>query len=158
MLGPNAMLGAGALTVVMEAEGDYIVKCIRKLQKEDYASMMPKKSRVQDFSEFVEEYFKKTVYVDNCRSWYKSDHGDRIIGLWPGSTTHALETLRAPRWEDFDYESRDDNQLRWLGNGWSACQTGGGDATFYLEPDFIDVPVAGTPESDPRHKMRPFSQ
>lgn len=151
------MLGAGALTVVMEAEGDYIIKCIRKAQKEDYASMMPKKLRVDDFSQFVETYFRKTVYVDKCNSWYKSLNGDRIIGLYPGSTTHALEALRNPRWEDYDYESRDENRLRWLGNGWSACQTGNGDATWYLEPVFIDYPVEGTPEKDPRHKMRPYA-
>jgi len=151
------MLGAGALTIVMEAEGDYIVKCIRKMQKEDYVSMVPKKKRVNDFSAFVDAYFKKTIYVDNCRSWYKDDAG-HVIGLWPGSTTHALETLRSPRWEDYEYESKDDNELRWLGNGWSVCQTGGGDPTFYLEPAFINVPAAGTPEKDPVHMKRPYSQ
>jgi hypothetical protein len=148
------MFGAGALTIVMEAEGDYIVKCIRKLQKEDYASMVPKKNRVKDFSAYVEAYFKKTIYLDNCRSWYKDDAG-RVIGLWPGSTPHTLE---APRWEDYEYENKDDNELRWLGNGWSVCQTGGGDSTFYLEPSFIDFPVAGKPESDPLHRKRPYSQ
>jgi hypothetical protein len=106
------MLASGALTPVMEAEGDYIVKCIRKLQKEDYVSMMPKKSRVKDFSNFVEAYFSKTVFMDDCRSWYKGTAGNRVIGLWSGSTSHALEALRAPRWEDFEYESKEENELR----------------------------------------------
>lgn len=160
MMGPNSALGAGSLLVVLEAEGDYIVKCIRKLQKEDYVSMTPKASRVQDFSELVDGYFQRTVYTDDCHSWYKNDggKGERIIGLWPGSTTHALEMLRSPRWEDYDYESVDRNRLRWLGNGTSCVQVGGGDPTWYLNPECVELVNAGTPEADQKYRNRPFSQ
>lgn len=64
MLGPNSGIAAGSLNPVIEAQGDYIIKCIRKLQKEDYASMMPKKERVDDFTEYVGDYFKQTVFMD----------------------------------------------------------------------------------------------
>ncbi|KAI1114209.1 flavin-binding monooxygenase [Nemania sp. NC0429] len=173
MLGPNSAIGAGSLNVILEAEGDYIVKCIRKLQKEDYATMTVKPERVRDWREFCHEYFKETVYTDECNSWYKSSggRGDRIIGLWPGSCLHAIEALRAPRWEDFDWESRDGpgaNPLRWLGNGWSVthmkadeAQGSGqeyqGDPTWYLEPLLLDVPLEQRPEEDREFKMRPFS-
>ncbi|KAG9237258.1 flavin-binding monooxygenase [Amylocarpus encephaloides] len=160
MLGPNSAIGSGSLTMMIETEGDYIVKCIRKLQKEDYASMMPRADRVRDFSEYCHEYFKKTVYMDECNSWYRSEggKGDRVTGLWPGSTLHCLESLRAPRWEDFEYETKDENRLRWLGNGWSVTQIDdGGDPAWYLEPSMMNVPVAGRPESDEEFKRRPFS-
>jgi hypothetical protein len=160
MLGPNSAIGAGSLTVLLEAQGDYIVKCIRKLQKEDYSWMMPKQERVRDFSDYVGDYFKKTVYLDDCKSWYKIDggRGDRISALWPGSILHALETWRAPRWEDFEYGSRDHNRLRWLGNGWSVCLLKGqGDPSFYLNPGVVDLPMVNTPEADPAFKARPYS-
>lgn len=159
VLGPNAGVGAGSLTVLLEAQGDYIVKCIRKLQKEDYITMMPKRQRVDDFSEYIGEYFKKTVYMDDCKSWYKTGGGlgDRISGLWPGSILQACEVFRAPRWEDFDYESQHVNGLKWFGNGWSTCLMKGGDASFYLTPDVVDIPLPNTPESDPRYQGRPFS-
>ncbi|KAF3761989.1 FAD/NAD(P)-binding domain-containing protein [Cryphonectria parasitica EP155] len=159
MLGPNSGIAAGSLNPVLEAEGDYIIKCIRKLQKEDYLTMAPKKARVEDFSDLVGEYFKRTVYMDECKSWYKTEGGTggRISALWPGSMLHLLEALRAPRWEDFDFEAKDQNRLRWLGNGFSVCLTGGGDPSFYLNPDVVDVPPAGTPEMDLRYKARPFS-
>lgn len=159
MLGPNAGIGSGSLTMILECQGDYIVKAIRKLQKEDYVTMTPKTSRVKDFSAYVGEYFKKTVYMDECNSWYRSEggKGSRITGLWPGSTLHCIETLRAPRWEDYEYETKEDNQFKWLGNGWSTVQMGGGDPAFYLGADVVDIPSAPLPEESEIHKGRPFS-
>lgn len=157
VLGPNTGVGAGSLTLLLEVQGDYIVKCIRKLQKEDYVTMTPKPHTVRDFSEYVGEYFKKTVFMDDCKSWYKTGGGlgDRVSGLWPGSILQAYEVFSAPRWEDFDFESLHGNSLRWLGNGWSTTLLEGGDAAHYL--DNIDYPMAGTPENDPRYRGRPFS-
>jgi len=159
MLGPNAGVGSGSLTMIVESQGDYFIKCIRKLQKEDYATMSPKSERVDDFMEFVGEYFKRTVYMDECNSWYRSEggKGDRITGLWPGSSLHAIETFRAPRWEDWEFESVEGakNRLRWLGNGWSITQQGQGDPAFYLED--VDVPRAGRPEGEQETLGRPFS-
>lgn len=167
MLGPNSAIGAGSLNAILESEGDYIVKCIRKLQKEDYASMSIKKARITDWSNYCHTYFKKTVYTDQCNSWYKSagGTGDRVTGLWPGSTLHAMEALRAPRWEDYEWKSVDEgqNQMRWLGNGWSlthipvTADEFGGDPAWYLEPRFQSVPVPNFPEDDSEFKSRPFS-
>lgn len=167
MLGPNSGVGSGALTIIIESVGDYIIKCIRKLQKEDYSTMTAKKERVGDWVENCQAYFEKTVYTDQCKSWYKGSGGDgsHIIGLWPGSTLHALEALRAPRWEDFEWESLHDseNKMRWLGNGCSTTHTKltdgqyAGDPAWYIDPMFLDKPLPGRPEDDMRLRMRPFS-
>ncbi|CRK13995.1 hypothetical protein BN1723_010208, partial [Verticillium longisporum] len=71
----------------------------------DYATCEIRPELVADFSRYIDEYFKQTVYTEDCSSWYRSyDKGDRIVGLWPGSSLHCLEALRAPRWEDFVFE------------------------------------------------------
>lgn len=174
MLGPNSAIGSGSLTVMLEVEGDYIVKCLRKLQKEDYATIEVRADRVADWREYCDEYFKHTVYTDTCNSWYKSQGGgdqQRITGLWPGSSLHALEALRAPRWEDFVLEPVDGaagNRLRWLGNGWSVCHIPKkdakegegeyeGDPAWFIEPMFQDIPLPERPEEDPEFRARPFS-
>ncbi|CAK7214509.1 hypothetical protein SCUCBS95973_002171 [Sporothrix curviconia] len=166
MFGPNSAIGFGSLTKILEAECDYIVQVLRKVQREDYATIEPKAARVADFSQYIDAYFANTVYMDNCRSWYrtKGGMGNRICGLWPGSTVHALETLRSPRWEDFDYELVDGvagnpapNWLRWLGNGRSKTQEPGGDPAWYINPNEVDIPVEGRPEDDPRYQVRPWS-
>lgn len=167
MLGPNAGVGSGSLTKIIEAIGDYIIKCIRKIQKEDIKAMHLKPARMKDWSAYVDAYFPRTVYLDQCKSWYRNDkgRGTRIIGLWPGSTLHAVELLRSPRWEDYEYEydePEDDpikaNRLRWLGNGWSEIQLrDGGDMSYYIEDAYIDFPSAPLPEKTPKWNQVSFS-
>ena len=69
MLGPNGAIGEGSLTMMIESTGDYILKAIRKVQKENIKSMVIKPERVQDFLNYVDQYFKGTVYSEECRSW-----------------------------------------------------------------------------------------
>lgn len=160
MFGPNSAIGFGSLTKILENECDFAVKVIRKMQKEDYAAIEPKPERVQDFQQYIGAYFANTVYLDKCKSWYRSEGGQGkwIMGLWPGSTLHALDALRSPRWEDFLYEPAETtgNALHWLGNGWSVAQTEG-DPSWYINPDEVDWPVEGKPENNPKYKARPWS-
>lgn len=63
ILGPNAAISTGILTMIIEITGDYIIKCIRKLQKKNILKMEVKGRRVKDFSRIINKYFKKTVYL-----------------------------------------------------------------------------------------------
>jgi cation diffusion facilitator CzcD-associated flavoprotein CzcO len=174
MLGPNAGIGSGSLTCMIETVGDYIIKAIRKIQKENIASMVVKEAREKDFIEYVDAYFQGTVFADDCRSWYKNKGTGEVVGLWPGSTLHCVEAMRSPRWEDFDYVYLDEleggsdgtglqgvgkkaNRLAWLGNGLSAKQKEGKDLAWYLYPEFVDKPVAPLPEDKGVYAIRPFS-
>jgi len=162
MLGPNSAIGSGSLTMMIESTGDYVVKCIRKIQKENIRSMTVKQARVRDFLRYTDAYFKSTVFTDECRSWYRT--GEKITGLWPGSTLHCIETLRSPRWEDYDYEyipsqdGEETNQLAFLGNGWSINQTENGDTAWYLRDEYRNMPNAPLPEDNDYYKIRSFSQ
>ncbi|KAF2016836.1 FAD/NAD(P)-binding domain-containing protein [Aaosphaeria arxii CBS 175.79] len=171
MLGPNAAIGSGSLTMMIECVGDYIVKAVRKIQKENIASMVVKQDREDDFTEYVDAYFAKTVFAEECNSWYKSKKTGAVVGLWPGSTQHQIECMRSPRWEDFDYVYRDAdgtvagggkgrvNQLSFLGNGWSVNQLEERDLAWYLYPEFLDglKPSAPLPEKKRVYNVRCFS-
>lgn len=106
MLGPNSGVGSGSLTCMIENVGDYVIKAIRKIQKEDIAAMSVDPEREEDFVEYADEYFKGTVFAEECNSWYKKD--GKVLALWPGSTLHFVEALRSPRWEDYVYVYRDE--------------------------------------------------
>lgn len=176
MLGPNSAIGTGSLTHMIQNVGDYIIRCIRKLQKENIAAMVVKEARERDFIEYVDRYFEDTVFSDECRSWYKNRGTGEVVGLWPGSTLHFVEALRSVRWEDFEYvyvgelegegegsgegkggKKQKVNQLAWLGNGWSIKQIEERDLAWYLYPEFVDGPVAPLPEEKESLRIRPFS-
>lgn len=170
MLGPNGAIGEGSLTMMIESTGDYILKSIRKIQKENIKSMVIKPARVKDFLQYVDTYFAGTVYAEECRSWYKKDgsgrSGSKVTGLWPGSTLHCIEALRSPRWEDFEYEYKPQshggevNQMAWLGNGWGLRQLdnpGKLELSFYITPKFRQDPLEGRPEDNELYNVRPWS-
>lgn len=160
LLGPNGGPPSGTLLRMAESVGDYIVKCIRKIQKEDIGAMHISSRAMRSWNAYVDTYFQKTVFMDECKTWYRK--GNRIIGLWPGSNLHALETLRSPRWEDFEYIYQQDDQtdgklLRWLGNGWSELQLNGGDISYYIEPAYVDAPSFPFPEETEAYNKLSFS-
>ncbi|KAH7084098.1 hypothetical protein FB567DRAFT_593580 [Paraphoma chrysanthemicola] len=159
MLGANTPVGAGSATKILECQGDYIIKCIRKIQKEDIGSMEISPRAMRDWIRFVNGYFKRTVFLKDCKSWYRRN--DRIIGIWPGSTPHAIETMRSPRWEDYVYtyadESPEHNRLAWLGNGTTDIERTGGDVSWYIEPENVDFPAAPFPEETEKWKKVSFT-
>lgn len=82
------------------------------------------------------------MWLTQCKSWFKRNLEDgRIVGLWPGSSVHAQEALRHPRYEDFSYVPMREtwrNPMSWLGNGLTTAQENNEKTTGYL--DTVDVP------------------
>ncbi|KZT22657.1 FAD/NAD(P)-binding domain-containing protein [Neolentinus lepideus HHB14362 ss-1] len=143
-LGPNSGVGSGSLLVIIERQLDYAIHATLKLQRERLKAIEVKKEAVDDFDEYLEAYFPKTVYSEKCRSWYKMGKEEgRVVGLWPGSCLHAVRALAHPRWEDFNYELADPvkNRFHWLGDGQTYNEkTVTGDHAWYLSPEEVDIP------------------
>ncbi|VDB82949.1 unnamed protein product [Peniophora sp. CBMAI 1063] len=141
--GPNSGLGSGNTVLVTEKQVDYAVAATMKMQRERLRSMEVKQRAVRDFNAFAQEYFKKTVILEKCTSWYRSPVDGAVTGIWPGTCLHLLRTLAHPRWEDFDYkpvhEDQTENTFYWLGDGLThAEKTMTGDRAWYLND--VDIP------------------
>ncbi|RAO68983.1 uncharacterized protein BHQ10_004995 [Talaromyces amestolkiae] len=135
--GPNSATGGGSLLLILESVMGYVVKAVQKISRENIKSMEVKESALRSWQTHLDQYFPKTVHVDSCTSWYKID--GKIIGLWPGSSLHAMKTLEHPRWEDYEYELVEkEDELSWLGNGWTIEDVNRGNLGYYI--DFADMP------------------
>lgn len=147
-LGPNSFQGAGNLLIMIEATHNYVGQILQKLAHENVGVIEPKKKSVDAFTNHCEEYFKRTVYVDECDSWYKSappgasreekKRSGRVTALWPGSSLHAIRTLRSVRWEDYEMHPYDGNDFGWFGNGMTEAERNPSpekmsDFTWYLD-------------------------
>jgi hypothetical protein len=96
------------------------MSCIEKIQREYIASMTVKRKAVKAYVAHCEKYFNETVYSDQCRTWMRGckNYPDRVIAIYPGSYLHFRKVLGNPRWEDFEYEMVDeDNIFAFFGNG-----------------------------------------
>ncbi|KAL4927567.1 flavin-containing monooxygenase [Aspergillus undulatus] len=142
-LGPNAALGEGNLLLLIEKEIDYITYCLDKMQRDNIRSMNVRKEAVEQFTKHCDQYFSRTVFGMECRSWYKAGSlNGRVVALWPGSSLHAMKALASPRWEDYAYEYVNDNPNGWLGDGWAEDERNKIISVDYLDDDQVDFPTA----------------
>ncbi len=87
---------------------------------------------VENFTNYCDAYFKRTVFSAECGSWYKSSppgtspeerKKGRITALWPGSSVHAVRALERVRFEDFEITLYDkENEFGWFGDGWTVAE------------------------------------
>ncbi|KAL4940968.1 hypothetical protein BDV06DRAFT_230021 [Aspergillus oleicola] len=142
--GPNATGHGGSVPNSIENQIVYIAKILRKFRSQGIKSFAPSKAATDDFIEYADNFFPRTVWTENCSSWYNGGRpGARIHGLFPGSAASLNYIRRDPRWEDFEYEyvNRSGNRFAFFGNGWRGRElTEGADLTPHLKrPGDIDL-------------------
>ncbi|KUJ09108.1 FAD/NAD(P)-binding domain-containing protein [Mollisia scopiformis] len=144
--GPNTSGASGTLPNSVENQVTHIARLLRKISGEGIKTVVPKKGAADDFVEFCDAFFLKTVLSENCSSWANGGiPGGRIHGLWPGSAAHVNFIRRSPRWEDFEYQLRSPNgsknRFAYWENGWTSKQLQPvADLTSYLKvPEKVDL-------------------
>ena len=134
-LGPNSPVGNGPVLIGLEHQVSYIVQMLSKFQKENVRSFEVSSAASESFNRWKDEYMKKMVWNEDCRSWYKGgSKSGRVVALWPGSTLHYLEAIKTPRYEDWKWcYQKGVNPWAFLGNGRSTAEKRpGGDLAWYL--------------------------
>jgi hypothetical protein len=133
-LGPNHGLGHGNLIIIIESIALYVGQILQRLGRGNVKTIEPKRKPVENFTNFCDAYFKRTVFSAECGSWYKSAPPNatpeerkrgRVTALWPGSSTHAIRALQKVRFDDFDMTTADNNDFGWFGDGWSTAERSG---------------------------------
>jgi cation diffusion facilitator CzcD-associated flavoprotein CzcO len=134
-LGPNCPIGNGPVLSAIEYQADWMMRIIDRYQTHNIHSFAPRMDAVDDFINFKDEFMKKTVWSDPCRSWYKASEESPVTALWPGSTLHYIEAIGEVRWEDFNVKYNG-NRFSWLGNGYSQCELDNtADWAYYVRED-----------------------
>ena len=130
-MGPNALPGAGSLLLVIEKTHVYVGKILARMAYDNIGRVEPKRKCVEAFTNYCDEFFKRTVFAEECNSWYKTyepganreeQKRGRVTALWPGSSLQCIRTLSSVRWEDFELQDFDDNEFGWFGNGWTLSE------------------------------------
>lgn len=121
--GPYSSGHSGTVPNSIENQVTYIAKVLRKIRSQGIKSMAPSKQAADDFVEYCDNFYPRTVWTANCSSWYNGGRpGAKIHGLFPGSASHANYIRRDPRWEDWEYTyvNPNGNRFAYFGNGWTS--------------------------------------
>ena len=138
-MGPAYPVHNGSIMGPLTTNGDYIVNVLNKMQRDHIKSLTPNSDVTDKYNEHVQQWIKRTVWTQNCRSWFKNNETNRVTALWPGTGLHYTEAIIQPRYEDYDIDYLHDNPWAILGNGYTwAEKTEGEDATPFLTVEAMD--------------------
>ncbi|CAG9956706.1 unnamed protein product [Clonostachys rosea f. rosea IK726] len=129
--GPYGPLGHGSAIPMIEAFTRYIWQVIEKCQVEDIKKIQVKRHVAEKFTQHSDLYLKRTAWSGPCSSWFKAGDKARKPTLWPGSRIHYLQTLKQPRFEDYEIQYLSENLFNYFGNGFHVGEHNGRDLTWY---------------------------
>ncbi|KAL9108033.1 MAG: hypothetical protein Q9227_007139 [Pyrenula ochraceoflavens] len=101
-IGPNWPVENGSVMGPLQYVSQYMIQILQKLQTEFVCSLAPKQSVTDAFNEHCQEWVRHTVWIEECRSWYKNNDTGRVNAIWPGSSLHYIRAIGAPRYDDFE--------------------------------------------------------
>ncbi|KAL1964138.1 hypothetical protein VTN77DRAFT_7226 [Rasamsonia byssochlamydoides] len=91
-------------------------------------------------SKHCQDVLRGTSFSDDCRSWYKNNETGKMYAVYPGSSLHYMEMLSNPRWEDYNIEYGNKNNMwGFMGPGHVRQEkTPGADLCPYLSVENLD--------------------
>jgi cation diffusion facilitator CzcD-associated flavoprotein CzcO len=86
LFGPNTGLAHNSIVIMIEAQANYIIDCLEKLDRM-HSSVIDVRPEVQErFDQQLQARMSKTVWqTGGCHSWYQDSAG-RNVAMWPGYT------------------------------------------------------------------------
>ncbi|MFZ5561201.1 MAG: flavin-containing monooxygenase [Pseudomonadota bacterium] len=111
LLGPNTGLGHNSIIFMIEAQIDYIMKCLAEMDRRAAGAMVVSDYAARTFYEDVQRQMKKTVWSrGGCSSWYLNEKGENNT-LWPSFTWKYWLRTRHPEFENFHMSPRKVKQI-----------------------------------------------
>lgn len=120
VVGPNTPISNGSLMPSIEAQVDFALSFVDKIQREGVKSVVVSREANTEFNDHKDAVMELLTFSGDCNSWYKGGtKNGRIVGPWPGSVNHFLDSVRNPRLQDFEFTYLSQNRFTYLGKGLS---------------------------------------
>ena len=71
-MGPNATIGHGSLIYSLDWTAEWMVQWLRKMAREDIASIAPRQDVVNELVRYGDEVMKTLTWTGNCKSRARS--------------------------------------------------------------------------------------
>jgi cation diffusion facilitator CzcD-associated flavoprotein CzcO len=102
LYGPNTNLGHNSIIVMLEAQADYIVKCLRELRRRKAKALDVKPAAQTAFNVRLQTDLEATAWAGDCSSWYKTASG-KITNNWSDDTAAYRKRTARPAFADYAF-------------------------------------------------------
>ena len=107
VIGPNTGLGSSSMILIIEAQLNYLVDYVRKLDTlgggtpGDRVALDVRPVAQHRYNTKLRERIKGSVWQTGCTSWYLDSEG-RPVAVWPGTTAEFRKTTREVWLEEYE--------------------------------------------------------
>jgi len=101
LYGPNTNLGHNSILVMVEAQVEYLLDLLARMDASGVARVDVRRSVLDDYDRRLQQDLARSVWSTIDASWYKRADG-RITNNWPHSTRHYRRLLQSARLEDYE--------------------------------------------------------
>lgn len=106
LIGPNTGLGHTSMTIMIEASVQYVIACLKAMEKHNAKSMEVKAEVQASFNTKIQKKLAKTIWMTGgCNSWYISKTG-KNTSLWPGFTFSFARRTKRVKAKEYHFEPR----------------------------------------------------
>ncbi|MYS57333.1 NAD(P)-binding domain-containing protein [Streptomyces sp. SID5468] len=86
LLGPNSGLGHASLTLLLEAQLDYVLDCLARMSRRGLAQVEVLPETQRAYTARLHQYVQRTLWLPHlCRSWYLDPRNGHNTAVWPRS-------------------------------------------------------------------------
>jgi cation diffusion facilitator CzcD-associated flavoprotein CzcO len=100
LFGPNTALGHSSVILMIEAQADYIIGCLRWMHSSRVKFVDVKLDVQARYNEKLQKRLRRSVWSSGCKSWYQTASGKNTTN-WPGFTFEFY--LRTSRFNPKEY-------------------------------------------------------
>ncbi len=105
LYGPNTNLGHNSVVFMVEAQVDWVVRCIQELFRRDAGWLDVRREAMDAYNREIQQRMQDTVWAAGCHSWYKTASG-KIVSNWPRFTFQFWLQMRRAGFEAFAWGGR----------------------------------------------------
>jgi len=102
LVGPNAALGHNSISLVIEAQVEFVLQALASLQHRGARWLDVKAATQARFQQELARRFRHSVWHTDSPSWYRNRHGDNVV-IWPGSVRALRKGLEKLDPAEFDW-------------------------------------------------------
>jgi cation diffusion facilitator CzcD-associated flavoprotein CzcO len=102
LYGPNTNLGHNSIIIMLEAQADYVMKCLKEMRRRRAKALEVRPAAFTAFNTQLQHDLESTAWAGECSSWYKTASG-KITNNWAHDTATYCRQTAQPKFDDYAF-------------------------------------------------------